>query len=179
MAFYQRLQELWNKPTPEAKQLWRERLIAWRKGPSTLRIERPTRLDRARALGYRAKQGILVVRQRVSVGGHSRPKRQGGRKSKQMRKRLILRKNYQMIAEERANSKFQNCEVLNSYYLVGDGKHQWYDVILVDRSQPVIIADKTLGWMASQRGRAYRGLTSAGRKVRGLRWTGKGAEKAR
>lgn len=179
MAFYQKLQEIWNKPTPETKALWRERLIAWRKEPATLRIEKPTRLDRARALGYRAKQGIIVVRQRVDSGGHERPKRWGGRKSKQMRKRLILRKNYQLIAEERACKKYPNCEVINSYYVAEDGKHKWYEVILADRNHPAVVSDKRIAWIKEQRGRAERGLTSAGKKVRGLRWKGKGAEKAR
>ncbi len=42
---------------------WRKRLAEWRKEPAVLRIDRPTRIDRARSLGYKAKQGFLIVRQ--------------------------------------------------------------------------------------------------------------------
>src|SRR3989344_3339289 len=106
-------------------------LIEWRQEPVTKRLEHPSRLDRARAVGYRAKQGIFVVRQRVSRGSHIRPDVSGGRRSKNSGSRTILRKNYQMIAEERAAKNYHNCEVLNSYYVAEDGKHYWYEIILV------------------------------------------------
>ena len=63
-----------------------------------------------------------------------------------------------------------------------DGKYYWYEIILVDPSHPVIKADKKINWICNrkQRSRAFRGKTSAGRKMRGLRGNkGKGAEKAR
>ena len=50
--------------------------------------------------------------------------------------------NYQWICEQRAARKFPNLEVLNSYYLAKDGKHIWYEIILVDPQHPVIKADK-------------------------------------
>lgn len=176
MGLYQHLAENWKKALDEGMQ--RERLIKWRRQPVTLRLEHPTRLDRARALGFKAKQGVFVVRQRVSRGPHRRTWT-GGRKSKNMRTLKALRKNYRMIAEERASMVFTNCEALNSYYVGEDGKHFWYEVIMVDRSHPAVLTDHRLAWIATQRGRAHRGLTSAGRTVRGLRWKGKGAEKAR
>ncbi|MHA1999018.1 MAG: 50S ribosomal protein L15e, partial [Promethearchaeota archaeon] len=57
----------------------------------------------------------------------------------------------------------------------------YYEVILVDPFHPVIIADKEINWICStvQKGRVYRGLTSAGKKARGLRNKGIGAEKVR
>jgi large subunit ribosomal protein L15e len=162
-------------------QAHKEYLIRWRRDPATLRLARPTRLDRARALGYRAKQGILVVRQRVSAGAHKRPDFDGGRHSKHFRTTQILRKNYQLIAEERASKRFPNCEVLNSYFVAGDSKHYWYEVILVDRAHPAIRADHRIGWIVRQghRGRVFHGRTSAGRKMRGLWHKGKGAEHLR
>jgi large subunit ribosomal protein L15e len=41
--------------------------------------------------------------------------------------------------------------------------------------------DPKIGWIAEKqhRSRVYRGLTSAGKKGRGLRWKGKGVEHAR
>jgi large subunit ribosomal protein L15e len=93
--------------------------------------------------------------------------------------RMNLHKNYQAIAEERANKSFVNCEVLNSYYVGEDGKSYWYEVILVDRAHPSVLADKRTAGITRQRGRAYRGLTSAGRRTRGLHNKGMGAEKIR
>ena len=54
-----------------------------------------------------------------------------------------------------------------------------FEVILVDRSHPVVLADKRLIGIAAQTGRVFRGVTSAGRRGRGLRSKGQGAEKVR
>ena len=92
---------------------------------------------------------------------------------------MILRKNYQLIAEERAARKYKNCEVLNSYEVGNDGKNYWFEIILVERNHPNIRNNPNYANLAKKQGRAHRGLTSAGRKMRGLRHKGKGAEKAR
>jgi large subunit ribosomal protein L15e len=90
-------------------------------------------------------------------------------------------KSIQRIAEERAARKYPNMEVLNSYWVGEDGKHKWYEVILIDPCHPAIKADPQLNWLCTgkHRGRAFRGLTSAGKKGRGLRNKGIGAEKVR
>jgi len=179
MGIYKYIRNSWNTETPELKALWKQRLIQWRHEGSTVRIEHPTRLDRARAVGYRAKTGIVLVRQRVNRGTHKREDRSGGRHSSNSQRRMNLALNYRIIAERRANDAFPNCEVLNSYFVAKDGKHAWYEVILVDRASPVVLADVRLAGAAKQTGRAYRGLTSANRVSRGLRWKGKGSEKTR
>jgi large subunit ribosomal protein L15e len=181
MGVYQKIRELWKQPKANLGDVWKQRLIQFRREPVTIRVERPTRLDRARALGYKAKLGILIVRQRVLRGGHTRPNIWGGRRSKHLTTKLTLRKNYKLIAEERANKKYPNCEVLNSYEVAKDGKHFWYEIILVDRKHPSIVKDKDLGWISEKqhKRRVYRGLTSSGTKVRGMRHKGLGAEKAR
>lgn len=181
MGMYEHIRKLWKKPKINMPELWRERLIKWRREPSTIRIERPTRLDRARSLGYKAKQGFVVVRQRVAKGGHRRPKIRAGRRSKHFRQRMILGKSYKQIAEERANKRYPNCEVLNSYWVCQDGKYYWFEIILVDKAHPAIRADKVIKWIAEKqhKGRVYKGLTSSGIKSRGLRRKGKGAEKLR
>ncbi|MBN2567585.1 50S ribosomal protein L15e [Candidatus Woesearchaeota archaeon] len=176
MGMYQHIREAWKKPD---RNLQRARLIQWRKQPTTVRIERPTRLDRARSLGYKAKQGFIIVRQRVHRGGRMREQFDGGRRSKHFRHRKVLKKNYQQVAEERASRKYVNCEALNSYWVGQDGKSYWYEIILIDRSHPNILRNPTLSGVARKRGRAERGLTSAGRKARGLRHKGIGAEKMR
>ncbi len=180
MGIYKYLHEAWKQPKHGAPDVWRARMIQFRADPSTLRLEYPTRLDRAHALGYKAKLGIFVVRQRVMRGGHRR-NYDGGRHSSNSSVKMNLRKNYQWIAEERVNKQFSNCEVLNSYFVAKDGKHYWYEIILVDRAHPSVTSDPSLSWISkgSNRSRVYRGLTSAGRKVRGLRNRGQGAEKVR
>ena len=179
MGLYAYLRNLWKQPKENLGALYKERLIEMRREPAIARVERPTRLDKARSLGYRAKQGIIVVRARVARGGRKSPMPSGGRRSKRFSPRVILSKNYQQVAEERVARRYVNCEVMNSYYLAQDGKHYWYEVILVERNHPVVLADPALAGIAKQRGRAQRGLTSSGRKSRGLRGKGFGYEKSR
>lgn len=181
MGLYKQIREQWKKPQINFPELWRERLLQWRREPVTLKIDRPTRLDRARSLGYKAKQGFVIARQKVVRGGHERPQIKGGRRPKRFGTRLSLRKNYQQIAEERAQNKFANLVVLNSYWVAQDGRHYWYEVILVDPSHPVIKSDPKINWLCQRKhwGRVFRGKTSAGRKGRGMRGKGKGFEKAR
>src|SRR3989338_357506 len=170
MGLYQHIREQWKKPQESVGQLWHERLIAWRRELSTLRIERPTRLDRARSLGYRAKQGFIMVRQRVPRGGQYRPRPKSGRRSKRFGTLLNLRKSYKLIAEERTQKTFENLVVLNSYWVAQDGRYYWYEVVLVDPSHPVIKADRTINWVCNpkNRSRVFHGKTSEGKKTRGM-----------
>jgi len=178
MGLYKYLRQAWKKPNEEHEAVQKQRLILWRKQPVTVRTVYPTRVDRARSLGYKAKQGFIIVRQRVDRGGRMRSSDRGGRRPKAARRLKILDKNYQQIAEERAVYNYSNCEVLNSYYAGEDGKHYWYEVILIDRAHPNIQNDPELRRVAAQRGRVFRGLTSAGKRSRGVRLKGKGSEKA-
>jgi large subunit ribosomal protein L15e len=175
---YQKLRELWKKPSPE---LLRERPIQWRREPSILRIDKPTRIDRARSLGYKAKKGFVVVRIKLLRGGRQRPLIKKGRRSKHRRRQKIVGKSYQWIAEERVARKFKNLEVLNSYQVAKDGKYYWFEVILVDPNHPAIKKDKDIKWISNpaNRGRVFRGLTSAAKKSRGLSKKGIGTEKIR
>lgn len=183
MVIYQKIRKLWKKPKESLGKLYQSRLIQLRKADSITKVSRPMRLDRARSLGYKAKQGIFVVRVRVKRGGRKRRRSlKKGRKSKRATAKKVLGKSYQVIAEQRADKKYVNAEVINSYWISEDGKYKWYEIIMAIPSHPSVKKDKDLGWISSnkQRGRAWRGLTSAGRKSRGLtRNKGKGAEKIR
>ncbi|MEM0360188.1 MAG: 50S ribosomal protein L15e [Candidatus Diapherotrites archaeon] len=165
------------------KAIKRERLLQYRKEKSAVvRVEKPTNPPKAHALGYKAKKGFLIARVRIRKGGGKHERARSRRKpKKQGIEKLTMKKNIQTIAEGRASDKFKNCEVLNSYLVGEDGKHKYFEVILVDTSAPEIIADKTINWICSnkQKGRVERGLTSAGKKARALRGKGKGYEKAR
>ncbi|MCF7871783.1 50S ribosomal protein L15e [Candidatus Woesearchaeota archaeon] len=179
MGYLKYVKKLWNEKSDEFNALMKERKILWRKEPTTIRIERPTRIDRARSLGWKPKKGFLVVRQKVLRGGRQRPHDLGGRKTANSGMKKVVSKSYQVVAEERASSKYPNCEVLNSYFVAKDGKNAWYEVILVDRSSPDVFLNRNTAWARDTFGRVQRGLTSAGRKSRGLRKKGMGSEKTR
>lgn len=166
MGINKYLREAWKKPD---KKLLRERMIQWRKGESIVRVEKPLRLDRARSLGYKAKKGVAVVRVRIKRGGHKRTRPNKGRRTKRLHIRKNLKMNYQEIAEMRVARKYKNMEVLNSYNIGKDGLHYFYEVILVDRASPEIKTDKELSFVTkpANRSRAFRGITSAGKKARG------------
>ena len=146
--------------SPRAKQ--------WRRQPVMKRLNKPTRIARARALGYKAKQGYVVVRTRIKKGGRRRPTLHKGHKPRSMGLFFTTKQNKQAIAERRVARKFPNLEVLNGYYVGEDGKYKYYEVILVDKHHPVIKADKNINWITTQRRRAFRGLTSAGKRSRRL-----------
>ncbi len=172
-GLYQYVREEWKKPYKSLGTAFMiKRLAEWRKQSAIHRIEHPTRIDKARALGFKAKQGYIVVRARIKKGVTKRPKPRMGRKPRRYAfAKLSSRKSKQRIAEERVSSHYPGLEVLNSYYVGEDGKQKWFEVILVDPNHPVIKADKNINWISSNknRNRAGRGLTSAGHKTRGLR----------
>ena len=162
---YSFLREAYQQKAPAE---WQALLINWRKSNAIVRTQRPFRLDRARALGYKAKTGFVVARIRLLRGGRQKPKIRAGRRSKRMTRRKVLKMTYQTVAEQRVSRKYPNLEVLNSYYLAKDGRNYYFEVILVDPSAPEIQSDKKLNWICSDKHskRALRGLTSSARKSR-------------
>jgi large subunit ribosomal protein L15e len=167
-GLYQYIREAWKKPE---KKTLRERMIEWRKSAVFVKVERPLRLDRAHALGYKSKKGYVIIRVRIKRGGHKRTRPHKGRRSKRMHTRKNLGMNYKWIAEQRAERKYKNLVTLNSYLIGKDGLHYFYEVIMVDPSKPEIKNDKKMAWITKgqNQNRAMRGLTSAARKSRGLR----------
>ena len=95
--------------------------------------------------------------------------------------RYTTGKNLQWIAEERVQRKFPNMQVLNSYKMYSDGRHWYYEVIIVDPNHPVIKSDPKINWICepAHKKRVTRGLTAAGKKGRGLYKKGWGSEKTR
>ena len=180
---YKYIAEAWSKPEKSyVDELMRQRLIEWRKQPTIIRIENPTRLDRARKLGYKAKQGFVVARTRVRRGGLRKQRPRAGRRPKRMGvAKFKPGKSIRLIAEERVGKKFPNLEVLNSYWVGEDGRSKWFEVILVDPNHPSIKSDKDVNWVTEKQhhNRVFRSLTSAGKKVRSLHRKGRGAEKFR
>jgi large subunit ribosomal protein L15e len=177
MGAYQEIRKIWKQPKKNLGDLWKQRLIQWRRENSVTKIDYPTRLDRARNLGYKAKKGYFMVRVKLLRGGRMRPQFKSGRSPKKTRRKKIVKKSYQWIAEERANKKHPNCEVLDSYYVAKDGRYYWYEIILLDKE--IVKLYPKMGWVGDARGRVYRGLTSAAKKSRGLTGKGFGFEKIR
>ncbi len=167
-GMYHYIQQAWKKPD---KETLRERMTDWRKEEVFTKVEKPLRLDKARALGYKDKKGFVVVRVRIMRGGHKRPRPNKGRRSKRLTIRKTLKMNYRGIAEQRVARKYKNLEVLNSYLVGKDGINYFYEVILVDASRPEIKNDSAINWVLRKTNekRAMRGLTSSGKKARGLR----------
>lgn len=165
---YYYLKQAWKKPD---KKTSRERMIEWRKSQVFTKVDKPLRIDKARALGYKDKEGFEIFRIRVKRGGHKRPRPNKGRRSKRLHIRKNLKMSYKWIAEQRIERKYKNLVVLNSYLIGKDGLHYFYEVICVNPNKPEIKKDKKINWITkkSNSKRALRGLTSAGKKSRGLR----------
>ena len=181
-SMYDYVAEQWKKPDTSYKSPQQQRYIQWRKDDNYIRVDKPLRIDRARALGYKAKPGYIVVRAWVRRGGLRKPTIKGGRKpSAKGITKITAGKSTQRIAEERTANHYPNMEVLNSYWIGEDGKHYYYEVILVDPVHPSIMRDPKINWITniSNKRRVLRGKTSVGQKGRGLRHKGIGAEKVR
>ena len=184
MGVTQYVRDAWKNPKATMESRHRvARMADWRNDPVSQQIDKPTRIDAARRVGYRAKQGVVVVRTRVRRGGLRKGKVHMKRKpSKAGITKITMAKSIQRIAEERVSRRYPNLEVLNSYWVGEDGKNKFFEVILLDPNHPAIKADKQYKWVAegnSHTGRAFRGKTSAGKRGRGLMNKGKGAEKLR
>jgi large subunit ribosomal protein L15e len=133
--------KMWKSNSDELK----GKAINWRKEPSIHRIPRPSRLDRARKIGYKAKQGIVVVRARVGRGGMRKQRPVSGRRPKHLGVvRIKQGTSMRKVAEKRVGEKFPNLEVVGSYYLHKDGMHQWFEVVLVDPMHGSISKDREM-----------------------------------
>jgi large subunit ribosomal protein L15e len=123
----------------------KSKAVVWRTEEVIHKITRPSRLDRARRLGYKAKQGIIVVRVRLGRGGMRKQRPVSGRRPKHIGVVHIKQGiNMRKVGERRVSEKFPNLEVLGSYYLHRDGMYSWYEVILADPNHPAIFNDKEM-----------------------------------
>src|ERR671913_1146228 len=110
---YRQLASTWTKMWKTNSEELKSRAVGWRKELSIHRINKPSRLDRARKIGYKAKQGIVVVRARVGRGGMRKQRPVSGRRPKHLgvvriKQGISMRK----VAERRVGEKFPNLEVL-------------------------------------------------------------------
>lgn len=132
---------MWKENSPEL----RAKAIEWRKQNALVRITRPSRIQKARRLGYKAKQGIVVIRMRVGRGNMRKQRPVAGRRPKHLGVvRIKPALSMQRVAERRVLEKYPNMELLGSYYLYQDGMYLWYEIILADPSHPRIFKDKEI-----------------------------------
>ncbi len=136
---YRNIAKTWRSMTKDAAPAFKQRAIAWRRGPTLERIERPSRLDRARALGYKAKQGIVVVRIKVTRGGMRQKRPSSGRRPKHLGV-LKIKGHFssQDTANRRVLEKYPNTKLVGSYPVYQDGRYIWFEVILADTNHPAL-----------------------------------------
>merc|ERR1712055_50280 len=174
MGAYKYMQELYRKKQCDVMRfLLRVRCWQYRQLSAIHRASRPTRPDKARRLGYRAKQGFCVYRIRVRRGGRKRPVPKGatyGKPTNQGVNQLKFQRSLQSVAEERVGRRCGGLRVLNSYWVAEDSTYKFFEVIMVDTFHKAIRRDANINWICKSvhKHREMRGLTSAGKKSRGL-----------
>ena len=178
MGAYKYLEELWRKKQTDVfRFVLRMRSWEYRQLPVIHKCTRSSRPDKARKLGYKRKQGFVLYRIRVRRGGRKRPVSKGivyGKPVNQGINQLKPKRSHRCIAEERVGRKCSNLRVLNSYWAGQDGAFKFYEVILVDPNHKAVTRDGRINWIASpkHKHRENRGLTSIGKRHRGLRVRG-------
>jgi large subunit ribosomal protein L15e len=136
---YRHISKSWVSMVKSASPAMKQRAIQWRRGPTLVRVDRPTRLDRARALGYKPKQGVVVVRIKISRGGMRQKRPTSGRRPKHMGT-LKIKGHFssQDTANTRALEKYPNTKLVGSYPVYQDGRYIWFEVILADTNHPAL-----------------------------------------
>lgn len=176
---YKQMKQTFISEHKERPDLYKSRLIKWNTETTIVRIDKPTNIARARELGYKAKEGVIMVRVSVHGGTRKRKHPAGGRGPSKSGRYFTQSKSLQAIAEERASRKFMNFEVLNSYFIAAAGPKKFFEIILLDRNSNTIKSDNQYKGIIAQRGRAFRGITTAGSKYRGMSKKRFGAHKIR
>lgn len=172
------MEELWrHKQSDALRFLLRVRAWEYRQRSNICTCNRPSRTDKAHRLGYKAKQGYIIVRAGVRRGGRKRQNHRGmvfGKPKHAGINHLKFERNLQSVAEEKVGRQYSNLRVLNSYWVNQDATMKYYEVILVDPNHQKIRNDPRINWICNpvHKHREMRGLTSAGRKGRGLRKKG-------
>ena len=137
--------QVWLKMLKENPMELRQRAVVWRNENAVTRVEKPSRIARARRLGYKAKQGIIVVRMRVGTGGMRKQRPRGGRRPKHLGVTKIKADvSMKQVSERRVLERYPNMKLLGSYFLYKDGMHYWFEIILADPSHPRIAKDKEI-----------------------------------
>ena len=185
MVAYTFINEIWRKKQSDVMSfLLKIRAWEYRNLPGIQRIKKPSRPEKARRLGYKSKQGFIIYRVRVRRGDRKRPVPKGNTSGKPKNhgiNQLKYSRNKRSMAEEKVGKMCGNLRVLNSYWINEDSTFKFFEVILVDPNHKCIKRDHKINWICfpNSKHRELRGITSAGKKYRGLRRKGHRANKAR
>lgn len=183
MGAYKYMEELAKrKQCDSMRYIQRLRTWEYRQLPTVHRAVTLSRPDKARRLGFKAKQGFAVFRTRVRRGGRKKKNSKGivyGKPVNQGINKMKPARSLKSFAEERVGRRASNMRVLNSYWVGEDATYKYFEVITVDPSHTSIRGDPRINWIVSSKHkhRELRGLTAAGRKARGLQ--GKGVKNNR
>uniref|UniRef100_A0A8C0I4F0 Ribosomal protein L15 n=1 Tax=Balaenoptera musculus TaxID=9771 RepID=A0A8C0I4F0_BALMU len=123
----------------------------------------PTQPDKVHRLGYKAKQGYVIYRIRVCCGARKCPVPKGATYSKPLHhgvNQLKFARSLHSVAKK----------VLNSYWVGEDSTYKFFEVIIIDPFHNAIRRNPVTQWITKpvHKHREMWGLTSAGRKSRGL-----------
>merc|ERR1711991_361567 len=171
---YKYIESIWQRKQSDVMRfLLRTRCWEYRNQNVITRLTGPSRVDKARRLGYKAKQGYVVYRTRVRRGGRKKTVHRGivhGKPSSQGVNALTPSRSHRVLAETRVGRRCPNLRVLNSYWVNQDATYLYYEVILVDPQHKAIRRDARINWICrpAHKHRESRGLTAAGKKSRGL-----------
>lgn len=174
MGAYKYMQEIYRKKQSDVMRfLLRVRAWQYRQLNKLVRVPKPTRPEKARRLGYKAKQGFVIYRMRVRRGGRKRPVAKGctyGKPKSHGVNHLKPVRSLQALAEERVGRRLGSLRLLNSYWVAQDSTFKYYEAILLDPHHDNIRRDPSVNWIcdASHKHRELRGKTAAGRRHRGL-----------
>ncbi|KAI9626645.1 hypothetical protein KEM48_010271 [Puccinia striiformis f. sp. tritici PST-130] len=151
MGAYKYIEELQKKKQSDVLRfLLRVRCWEYRQLNVIHRASRPSRPDKARRLGYKAKQGFVIYRIRVRRGNRKKPVKKGATFGKPVRQgvnHLKFQRSLRSTAEERVARRCGNLRVLNSYWINQDGVYKYFEVILVDPSHKAIRRDPRMNWI--------------------------------
>ncbi len=130
MGAFKYIQESFEKSYRERSPSFKKRISSWKNSRTVERVANPTNPLRARALGYKAKKGYVVVRVKMARGKRARRKPDQGRKPGKTVKFRALGRSLSYYAEEKAARRYPNLCVLNSYLVGEDGVNKYFEVLM-------------------------------------------------
>ena len=113
------------------------------------RIRVPSRPHRARTLGYKNKNHMILVRARIRRGGTAPMIPDKSRTPSNIGKHRTRDIPLSKILAQRVSRKYPTLRVLNYYPIQKDGKYLYYQYIMYDPVQigPVPGANRPKGWV--------------------------------
>ena len=128
MGAYKYLEELFKKKQSDLLRfLLRVRCWQYRQLNAIHRASRPMRPDKARRLGYKAKQGYVVYRVRVRRGGRKRPVPKGatyGKPANQGVNQLKFQRSLRSVAE--VGNLIFTCNTISELLIPTHGQNYMY-----------------------------------------------------